>query len=633
MATMTFGQHLLASMLPPDVYRPGEPIDKKSAGRIFSELARRHPDKYRELSQRLLLLGSDVARSTGGASFGIEHLKTPPQAKARRERLQQKLDQILRELPENKQQAAIVEALGELQATDSKEVVNELSSSNNPLVEQLKGAGRGNPASLARLVASDLMYAGPDKKPIPIPIMRSYSQGLTPAEYVASTFGARSGLVDVKVSVQSSGYLAKLLLGAAHRMVVTGVDAEEALQSMVSERGLPVDVDDPDNVGAFLVKPVGPYGRDTPLTPKILAHLKKLGHDQILVRSPITSVEPNGGVYAKDVGIREQGALPQIGEAVGITAAGSLAEPLTQSMLSSKHAGGVAKAKIADLEGFALIERLVNPPKEFREAATHTSIDGTVTAIKPAPQGGSYVYVNDKEHYVPDGRTITAAVGSKVEAGDTLTDGTLNPREVVYHKGIGEGARQLVMSLRDGMRDSGLPVNRRNIELMVRGLVDRVRVSEEFDDYNPDDIVPYNEIAARWQPREGSKESTLESVAGKYLERPTLHYSIGTRITPSVVKQLRKFKIDRVLVNDRPAPFEPEMVRGIDLLRTDSDWMTRQMGTSLQKGFLQGIHLSASSDENSTSFIPSRARATDFGNIGPFKLKPPKTPQQYFEFD
>lgn len=623
MSEMSMGQYLLADILPADVYRPGQIIDKKSVDTIFGDLARKHPDEYKDISNRATILGRDTGQMTNGGSFSIRHLATPQRALERRELLKQQVATILQTLPESEHDKAIVEVLAKLQATDSGDTVSEIEAEGNPLALILKGAGRGNPAAIARLVSSDLMYQDSAGRPIAVPIVNSYSKGLTPAEYVASTFGVRSGLVTAKTGIGMGGYAAKLLLGAAHRMVVTGEDAPEALAALSANRGLPVDTDDDDNVGALLARDTGPYKRNTRLDPKILAHLKKLGNDQILVRSPLTSVDPDGGVYARDVGYREKDQLPGIGEAVGITAAGSVAEPVQQALLSAKHKGGLAEAQSDDLTGFALIDRLINTPKEFREAATHSEVDGKIEQITPATQGGSYIHVAGEQYYVPSSRKITAKVGDTVEAGDQLTDGSINPRLVVQHKGLGEGSRQLVTSLKKAI---GGGAHRRNVELIVRGLVDRVRVTEEFDDYSPSDVVPYNEIASKWLPREGSRVEDSQSLRGKYIEQPVLHYSVGTRITPSVRSMLQKHQIKQVTTHDAPPPFEPELVRATDLLRTDSDWMTRQIGTGLQKGLLESAHRGRISDEDSTSFVPARARATDFGNVGKVKLKPPISP-------
>ena len=625
---LTPGQVLLSDIFPSDVYQPGMTIDKKAAGKLYTELADRYPEQYRDILFNSTILGRDVAVMTGGGSFSIDNLKKPAGAKKRREAAVKRISTILDTYPPEKQRAALVDTLIKLRKEDVDLTVQEAEKEGNPLVRILKGAGRGNPASIARLISSDVMYADNEGNPIPVPVLRSYSEGLTPAEFIASSFGARKGVTESKLSVVSSGYMAKLLSATAHRAVVTGEDAPDSLLDIVRERGLPVETADRDNVGALLAADAGPYKANTTLTPKILADLSRRKINEILVRSPLTSVDPDGGVYARDVGLRESQRLAEVGSSPGITAAAALAEPLIQMTLNSKHSGGVATGAKKELSSFDKLEKLFNTPQEFREGATHSQVDGKVDSVEDAPQGGTYVTVGQEQHYVPDTQQVTVKPGQTLEAGDMLSDGIPNPRELIKHKGIGEGARQLTFAIRDGVNSSGAYANRRNVELVVRGLANRVKMTDEYGDHVVGDVVPYTSIAANWQPRDGHKVSDLSKARNRYLERPVLHYSIGTRITPSVIAMLKKHKIKNVITHADPPPFEPEAVRAVDLLRTDEDWMTRQIGTGLQRSLLDATHRALDSDREGVSFVPGRAYAVDFNRVGKLKLPspPPVTP-------
>lgn len=207
MADQTLGQHMLAEILPDSVYVPGQVIDKSSIKRIMGELARTDSDGYRKKLHDLIQLGKEVGVATGGSSFTVSHLATPPGAAARRDKLRKKIVEIVESLPPEKQRDAIVSLLHKAAETDKDETYLEAEAMHNPLADILKGAGRGNKASLARLIASDLMYAGSDGKPIPIPVLNSYSNGLTPGEYIASSFGARKGISESKLSVASGGFM------------------------------------------------------------------------------------------------------------------------------------------------------------------------------------------------------------------------------------------------------------------------------------------------------------------------------------------------------------------------------------------------------------------------------------------
>jgi hypothetical protein len=292
--------------------------------------------------------------------------------------------------------------------------------------------------------------------------------------------------------------------------------------------------------------------------------------------------------------------------------------------LSAKHAGGVAGASKA-VSGFDYIDQLVQVPRTFKGGAAHSEKDGFVQNIEPAPAGGTFVTVDGVKHYVGAGFNVTVKKGDKVEAGDVISEGEPNPAIITKHKGIGEGRRYFINAFRNAMKSTGLRANRRNIELLARGLINHVRLNDEIGEYVPDDVVPYSMLESSYVPRSGFKTITPKSGVGKYLERPYLHYSIGTQIRPSMLKDFDEFGIQNVDVHDDPPPFEPEMVRGAANLQHDPDFMTRMFGSGLKGGLLDSVHRGGSASETGTSFVAGRARAVDFGRTG--LVKSPKAPK------
>ena len=408
-----------------------------------------------------------------------------------------------------------------------------------------------------------------------------------------------------------------------HRLVVSAID-DESPGGEALWRGMPVDTADAENEGALLAREAGGYPRNTALTPKILSDLQAKGHQRILVRSTIVGGHPLGGVYARDVGIRENGDLEPIGVNVGLNAAQSLSEPLQQMTLSSKHAGGVAAS--SRLGGFELLNQQIQVPSVFKGGAAHSQHDGKVTAIRPAAQGGTYIDVDHKEHYVGRGFEPIVKIGDQVEAGDVLSEGTPNPAELVKHKHIGEGRRAFVHAFRKSYVDSDAFGGRRNIEAVARGLINHVELEKEMDEHVPGDVVPYSSIEHRYQPREGHKVVPPDRAVGLYLERPVLHYSIGTRVRPSILKTLQEFGVPQVTVHTDPPPFHPLMVRAMDNLSHDPDWMTRFLGSNIKKNFLHGVHRGDVSDEAGSSYVPSLARAVHFGRQAPVTSAPLRGP-------
>jgi DNA-directed RNA polymerase subunit beta' len=605
----TAGQLAVNSLLPPPLRNYSRRLDKKELESLLSRLGRDFPDQYAKVVQGLLDLGRRTAYLEG-TSFSIKDFLPSTAARKVLLDIERQIHQVHKspQLSEKDKEQAIVQLLQKYQRPLMQAVYEEGVQLGSPLALQVQSGARGNSRFLNSLIGADLLYEDHKDEPLPIPILRNYSQGLTPAQYFAQSFGARKGVIDVKEGVRRAGAFGKKLVQAAHRLVVVPGEPSHAL------RGLPTTTDDPDNEGALLAQAVGPWPRDTVLTPEILATMKKEGIHHILVRSPLTSSPPTGGVYAKDVGIREHGRLPHPGEFVGINAAQALAEPVAQGGLSSKHSGGIAGAA-QTVAGMSALNQLIEVPKNYL-GATHAQNDGRVKAIQPAPQGGTYVWVDDKEHYVPPERQLLVKVGQNVEAGQPLSDGWINPSQVVKHRHLGEGRKALVQALRQAFAEAGLSAHRRNLELLARGLINHVRLTHEWGDYLPGDVVPYERIEAHWKPRAGSKRVKPHHALHHYLEGPVLHYTIGTYVRPSVVQELERFQVPEVVVHTKPPPFQPIMVRAMEVLTHDPDWMTRFLGSYLARGFQDSALRGAVADEWGTSYVPALARGVDFGRVG-----------------
>jgi DNA-directed RNA polymerase subunit beta' len=616
---------MVNAALPRDLRDYRRVLNKKSLSQLLRELAIKHPDKYREVSHKLSNIGWQAAYTSGGQSFGLRHLRVSAIARKRRAELQTKLQTLVNDdsLTDEARDEKIVTLAGALAQQQEDEVFEEQLAAGNPLAKQVLSGSRGNKMNLASLLASDLLYTDHRGRVIPFPVLRSYSQGLTPAEYWAGAYGARKGVIDLKMATQDAGFLSKQLNQAVHRNLVTAVDIAEDIDEDTNRpnpktlRGLPVDTDDVDNEGALLARGVGGYRRNQTLTPKILEDLIQRGIKRILVRSPSVGGPADGGVYARDVGVREFGRLPVLGENVALGAAQALSEPLTQAQISSKHSGGVVTASAAKaISGFDHINQLIQVPKVFKGGAAHSEQDGTVQMIEDAPAGGYYVTVNGQKHYVGSGYELKVKQGDRIEAGDVLSEGTPNPALIVKHKGIGEGRRYFIRAFRSAYRDAGLPGHRRNIELLARGLINHVRMTEEAGDLTQDDVVPYTRLEHTYKPRSGFRTVAPKAAVGAYLERPYLHYTIGTRIRPSMLQDFDEFGVKRLDVHDDPPPFEAEMIRGMSNLQHDPDWITRMYGSGLQKSVLQATHRGGVSDPMGTSFVPGLAQSVDFGRTG-----------------
>lgn len=610
--------------LPEDMRDTDRVLDKKGLHNLLREVAQKHPDKYRDVVYELTRIGRDVAYTTGGYSFGPEDMRQLPSAKLERKRLHQQINKLLDDdsLTDEEREEKMLLAIGKVAEGQQDRIFKEALENDNPLAYQVLSGSRGSPMTLARLLGSDLLYTDHRDRVIPVPIMHSYSQGLRPIEYWAGAYGARKGVLDTKFSTQDAGYLSKQLNQIVHRSLVTALDRDNPPDTL---RGLPVDTTDEESEGSLLAHDIGGYRRNTVITPKILQDLRNKGIDRILVRSPAVGGAPDGGVYGRDAGVREFGRLPLVGENVGMTAAQALAEPLSQAQLSSKHAGGVAGATASTaVSGFDRINQLIQTPKSFKGGAAHAEVDGLVQRVEDAPAGGKYVTIENKKHYVGEGFNVKVKPGEEVEAGDAISDGFPNPSIIVAHKGVGAGRRYFIKLFREAFWEAGLEGHRRNIELLARGLINHVRIRNETNGYLPDDVVPYSMIEADYEPRGGFQSMPPQEALGKYLERPYLHYTIGTKVRPSMIQDFEQFGVDKLDVHDDEPPFEPEMIRGAANLQHDPDWITKMFGSGLRSSVLKATHRGSVSDTRGTSFVPGLARGVDFGREG--KVVTPQLP-------
>ena len=292
---------------------------------------------------------------------------------------------------------------------------------------------------------------------------------------------------------------------------------------------------------------------------------------------------------------------------------------------SAKHSGGVAGQEKA-VGGFQYINQLIQTPKKMQGGAAHSTVDGMVQHVEPAPAGGSYVIINGEKHYVNAGYELKVKKGDEVEAGDLISDGIPNPAIITKYKGVGEGRRYFVREFKKAMASSGMFGHRRNIELLARGLINHVRLTEEVGEHVQDDIIPYSTLEHTYTPREGFQALAPKKAVGKYLERPVLHYTIGTKVRPSMLKDFDEFGVTAVDVHDNPPPFESHMVRGMYQLQHDPDWLTQMYGSGLKESLLESVARGGKSEQRGSSFVPSLATGTDFGDVPDRVVIKPQAP-------
>ena len=606
---------LIFNSIVPDKFRgdipDDQPIGSQELKNVLQRVAEEEPEQYKDISFKLMRLGSKGAVETG-SSFSMEDLESPIDKKKLLEEVSQRENEIFSDkaLTQEKKEDLLVKMYDKYSSKMPNLIFDASIKKGSNLAKMVASGARGNKSQLNSNIGADFLVTDQFNRPVPIGIKSSYTEGMSPAEYFAASYGTRAGLIATKFSTQNSGFLAKQINASAMDLLVTEDDCE-------TKSGIPVDTSDKENIGSVLAKGVNGYSAGTIITNKVLQDLQKTSKPQISVRSAITCNASNG-ICSRCAGIRERGKLPSLSDAIGLAAASALTEPLSQSLLSTKHSAGVANA--SKVTGFKAINSLFQVPDTFPDKASLSESDGTVDRIEQLPQGGFNIAVGEKNHFISPEHEILVKRGDKIEAGDRLSSGMLNPSDIVRLKGVGAGRLSLLKQIQDTFKENGINVSRKNAEVVTRAVVDHVKIvdADETDGYLPDDTVEYSSFSKTYKPRENSiYENPLNSI-GKYLEAPALHYTIGTRITPSVAKQLNDLDEKEVLVSDQQPSFSPVMVRLMENPSYDKDWMS-QLGTSyVQKNLKKNVISGAvSTDIHGTNPLPGLAYGKEFG-------KPPK---------
>jgi hypothetical protein len=564
------------------------------------------PEEYRDAMHRLHRVGGLVSHTIGG-SFRPSDMRPDPISKVKLDIVRARVRALVNDdtLDDDQRAEAIQKVVLDNIDPIEKSLYDEGMKHGNVLAMQIHSGSRGKKADIRAIAAGEFMVADHKNRVIPVPILHGYSEGLSPAEQWAASYGTRKGQAETKLLVADAGYFGKKIMQAAHRQVVTEPDCK-------TDAGIPVDAQDTDNIGAVLAAPAGDLPAGTVIDSEVM---RKLGDAKILVRSPMTC-HASSGICARCAGIRERGTFPDIGDNIGITAAQAIAERVSQGSLGSKHGGGRASkdTNAERLGGLPLLTQFIDMPSEFRDAATLSKFDGTVDRVEDAPQGGKIVVIDGQDHYIPSGFGVQVKPGQEVQAGQRLSEGWINPAETVRMTGLGAARLQLINSYQDALKSNGVQASRRNLEVIARGLLNHVRVTE-LDGTNglPGDISEYGEIERTYRPRYGFKHLAARKGVGMYLEKPVLYHTIGTKITKDIADEMDSLGVKDVVVHADPPPFEPVAVRAMETSMRSPDWQVRFGGSYLQKGLLEAAHRGRSSEEHSTSFVPPLIKAVDFG--------------------
>lgn len=571
-------------ILPPDMRQPEYDLSKKGMGVLMAQVASRYPDQYSTIVKKLGDLGRNAAWF-GGYSSGASDTEPVIDVDSIIARMDVELAALRKQnLPPDE----FEEARNDLYMTYSnmieKETMGKALHGDNAFAQAVLSGARGNPAHVKAILSSPALYSDAKGRLIPLFVRNSFAKGIRPAELLAGTYGARSAVVSTKKATAKGGDFLKILTQNTSQFNVTDKDCG-------TDNGLDLAANDDSLLGRVLARPLGDLPAGTVIDRQALARVRKMDKP-VIVRSAMTC-RARHGLCAKCVGVQSDGKFPRIGESIGITAGDAIGEPIVQGALNVKHSSGMAKGK-REFSGFDYISQFVQVPDEFRDRAAVSELDGVVEKIEDAPQGGQFITVSGRRHLALPGFAATVKPGDTVEAGDILSDGLASPADIVRLRGLGEGRKYYMDRLSQILSDSGNPPDRRNMEIVARSTVDNFVIDDPDDDdpWSPDDDVREQDLMASYKPRPDSVTQDVGGAVGGYLQKPVLHYTVGTRVTPKIVNHMKSAGVEKVL-SSRTAPgFRAEMPRLRVASHSSRDWLqslgtsylSSQMQTALERG-------------------------------------------------
>jgi DNA-directed RNA polymerase subunit beta' len=378
----------------------------------------------------------------------------------------------------------------------------------NPINMMAVSGARGNKSHFTQLAGMRGIMGKPTQAKsakgfqssiIEVPIYASFREGLNVNEFFISSHGIRKGLTDTALKTASSGYLTRRLVDVAQDVIVTEDDCG-------TDRGYLVEdiVDRKDNsvIETLYERLCGRYSKQDVIDPKtgeliiasdefideaIAKKIVDAGIKQVYIRNAFTC-ESVHGVCRKCYGRNmATGKMVEVGEAVGIMAAQSIGEPGTQLTLRNFHTGGVANAGGDITQGLPRVEELFEArcPKH---PALIAKISGTITAIEPLEnnQGTKIVVANEKEsieHKADVTQVIRSwlKVGSFIESGDKLTEGQVNPKELIEVAGSKSVQDYILKEVKKVYQSQGIGISDKHLEIMIRQMLRRVVIVEGND--------------------------------------------------------------------------------------------------------------------------------------------------------
>ncbi|MDD2212191.1 MAG: DNA-directed RNA polymerase subunit beta' [Clostridia bacterium] len=491
----TTGRIIFNQAIPSELGYYNEVVGKKQLGQIVTKcyytLGNEATAKMLDEIKRLGFTYSTKA----GITIGVTDIVIPEEKKSilaeSEKRVETIQNQFRRGLITEEERYQLVIGVWNKATEDVTKALLDNLDHFNPVYMMANSGARGNIQQIRQLAGMRGLMADPSGRTIELPIKSNFRDGLAVLEYFISTHGARKGLADTALRTADSGYLTRRLVDVAQDVIVreddcgtnTGIyvkeikDGPEAIEFLAERiigRFTMADIVHPET-GEIIVS------AKTEITEEDAVNIMKAGIKEVYIRSVLTC-KSRYGVCCKCYGRNlATGRRVEIGEAVGTIAAQSIGEPGTQLTMRTFHTGGVAGDDIT--QGLPRVEELFEARKP-KGQATITEVDGEVSIndLKGRKEVEIVHSGDDKYIYqIPFGSRVKVKDGQSVEAGDELTEGSINPHELLKVKGIRGVQAYLLREVQRVYRLQGVDINDKHIEVIIRQMLRKVKVEDPSD--------------------------------------------------------------------------------------------------------------------------------------------------------
>ena len=481
-------------------------VGKKQLKQILEKVINTHgATATAEVLDHVKAMGYKLS-TRAAMTVSISDMTVPPQKPEMIKNAQDTVDKITKNfkrglITEEERYKEVVETWKATDDALTKALLDGLDKYNNIFMMADSGA-RGSDKQIKQLAGMRGLMADTTGHTIELPIKSNFREGLDVLEYFMSAHGARKGMSDTALRTADSGYLTRRLVDVSQELIIHEVDCAkpgapipgmyvkafmdgneviESLQDRITGRYICENIVDKD--GNILVK------ANHMVTPKRAELICKKGVDkkgepltQIKIRTILTC-RSHSGVCAKCYGSNMATGEPvQVGEAVGIIAAQSIGEPGTQLTMRTFHSGGVAGGDIT--QGLPRVEELFEARKP-KGLAIITEIAGTAN-LNDTKKKREIIVTNketgeSKAYLIPYGSRIKVADGAELEAGDELTEGSVNPHDILRIKGLRAVQDYMIQEVQRVYRLQGVEINDKHIEVIVRQMLKKIRIEESGD--------------------------------------------------------------------------------------------------------------------------------------------------------